>query len=357
MKKKLILSLVVGIILSAGGLYLAFRNVPFNELLSYFAVINYWWLIPSFGLVILSFVLRALRWQIIVGSVSRIGFGSSFHPLMIAFMINCILPGRVGELARPVLLKKNENLPFSTGLATVAAERVFDVSFLILLFMIVVSSVQIDPDIHISFGKYQLTRSTLEAISRGLIRLSLVMIAGMILVGVHATRNFIAQMIMKIPSVLFFAGDTAKKKLSESVCRPVIRLMENFASGFALIKSPSRMLKCTALSILIWAIASFSYYVFALGCPGAALSFAEMTAVMVIICMFIALPSVPGYWGLWEAGGMFAMTLFGVSARNAAGFTLANHALQIFPVITIGMISAVLTGVNIWRTSFEPNGS
>jgi len=36
---------------------------------------------------------------------------------MIGFMINCILPGRVGEVARPIILKKKENVPFSTGLA------------------------------------------------------------------------------------------------------------------------------------------------------------------------------------------------------------------------------------------------
>ena len=357
MKKNLILSLVVGILLSAGGLYLAFRNVPFDELLSYFAVINYWWLLPSFGLVMLSFIFRALRWQIIVGSVSRIDFWSSFHPLMIAFMINCVLPGRIGELARPVLLKKNEDVPFSTGLATVGAERAFDVSFLVLLFLIVISFVQIDPDIRIAFGKYQLTKSTLETITGGLIRLCLVMIAGMIFVSVQATRNFIAQMILKVPLLLFFTGDTVKNRLTESLCKPLIRLMENFASGFELIKSPLKILKCTGLSVLIWAIAAFSYYVFALGCPGVSLSLIEMTAIMVIICMFIALPSVPGYWGLWEAGGMFAMMLFGVSPREAAGFTLANHALQIFPVIVIGIISAVLTGVNIWRTSYNPDSA
>ena len=28
---------------------------------------------------------------------------------------------------------------------------------------------------------------------------------------------------------------------------------------------------------------------------------------MIIICFFIALPSVPGYWGIWEAGGVFAL--------------------------------------------------
>jgi uncharacterized protein (TIRG00374 family) len=355
MKKNLILSLALGIVLSAGGLYLAFRNVPFRELKSYFITINYWWLLPSLGLIVLSFIFRAARWQIIVGSVGRIGFWSAFHPLMIAFMINCVLPGRVGEIARPVLLKKNENIRFATGLATVAAERAFDIIFLLLLFLIVASFIQIDPSIRIDFGKHQLTHSTLAAITRGLIQLCLILIVGIILISIQAVRNFIAQVIMRIPLLLIFAGDALQKKIAESLCRPIIRLMDNVASGFELIKSPFKLMMCTGFSFLIWAIAASSYYVFSLGCPGIAVTFTEMTAVMVIICMFIALPSVPGYWGLWEAGGMFAMTLFGVSTREAAGFTLANHALQVFPVILIGMVSAALTGVNIWRTTFKTN--
>lgn len=355
MKKRLVISLAAGLLLSVCGLYLAFRNVPFVDLFSYFASINYGWLVPSLLLIMLSFLLRALRWQIIVNSTLRIGFRAAFHPLMIAFMINCVLPGRIGELARPVILKKREKLPFSTGLATVAAERAFDVSLLILLFLIVVSLVKIDPDIRISFGTYVLNSETLALITTGLIRLSLVMIAGMILVSVRVTRDFVARLILYAPQLLFFTGNALKDRLTESFGKPVIRLMENFASGFELIKSPLALLACFGLSILVWTTSALSYYVFSLGCPGVELSLPEMAAVMVIICMFIALPSVPGYWGLWEAGGMFAMTLFGATAREAAGFTLANHAMQIFPVIAVGMISAVLTGVNIWRTSFYPN--
>jgi hypothetical protein len=74
---------------------------------------------------------------------------------------------------------------------------------------------------------------------------------------------------------------------------------------------------------------------------------------MVIICLFIALPSVPGFWGVWEAGGVFAMSLFGVSTNAAAGFTLANHGVQVFPVIIVGLISAIITSVNIWQVSYQ----
>ncbi|PQP34541.1 hypothetical protein C6A37_07260, partial [Desulfobacteraceae bacterium SEEP-SAG9] len=132
MKKNIIISLALGAILSTLTLYFAFRNVPFLDLVSYLTSINYFWVIPAILFSLFTFVLRVIRWQIILASVRKIDFWRAFHPLMIGFMINCILPGRVGEVARPLILKKNDNVSFSTGLATVAAERVFDVSFIVM---------------------------------------------------------------------------------------------------------------------------------------------------------------------------------------------------------------------------------
>jgi uncharacterized membrane protein YbhN (UPF0104 family) len=74
---------------------------------------------------------------------------------------------------------------------------------------------------------------------------------------------------------------------------------------------------------------------------------------MIIICFFIALPSVPGFWGIWEAGGVFALVLFGVSSKDAAGYTLVNHAIQMFPVIIVGLVSAMVTSINILQVSYE----
>ena len=134
MKKKIYISFSLGIVLSIAALYFAFKNVPFNELRSYMGTIDSFWVTVSVLIVVLCFIFRTMRWQIIVGATRKIGFWQAFNPLMIGFMINCILPGRVGEVARPVILQKNEQVPFSTGLATVAAERTFDFLFLIIFF-------------------------------------------------------------------------------------------------------------------------------------------------------------------------------------------------------------------------------
>ena len=72
---------------------------------------------------------------------------------------------------------------------------------------------------------------------------------------------------------------------------------------------------------------------------------------MGIICFFISLPSVPGFWGLFEAGGVFGMMIFGIASKQAAGFTLVIHFFQIIPVIIIGLVSAVMTGVSLLHAS------
>jgi uncharacterized protein (TIRG00374 family) len=353
MKKNIRISLILGGAVSVLALYLAFRNVPFDELLVYLASINYFWILPAVLVILISFALRAYRWKIILESTGTISFWGAFHPLMIGFMINCILPGRVGEVARPAVLQKKENIPFSTGLATVAAERFFDVSILIVLFAAMLATVQIDPDLDIVFGDYHLNRATLVAAGEGTFKLLLVLIAGMALVGFSKTRNIINGLITRIPSMLFFAGPDLKNNFLKRICEPMVRFVDNFASGFTLVKYPAKICICIVLSFFIWGLAAFSYYLMALGCPGIELSFFEITAVMIIICFFIAFPSVPGYWGIWEAGGVFALLLFGVSSKDAAGYTLVNHAIQIFPVIIAGFISAMVTSVNILQVSYE----
>jgi uncharacterized protein (TIRG00374 family) len=352
MKKKITLTLAIGISISAATLYLAFKNVPFTDLVTYLVSINYFWIAPAALIITMSFSLRAIRWQFILGSNRQINFWNVFHPMMIGFMINCVLPGRIGEVARPVILKRNENVPFSTGLATVAAERVFDMSILIILFVTLFSAVDIDPDLSLTFGKYALNLETLKIVFSGMLNLSVLFLAGILMVSLEKTRRFIQSLIVAIPNLFIFAGPLLKDKVQKRIVTPVVIMVDNAAAGFTLIKQPKRISICIIFTIIIWALQAFSYYIFALGCPGVDLTFTEFAAVMIIICFFIALPSAPGFWGLWEAGGIFAMLLFGVSTKDAAGFTLANHALQVFPVIFIGLVSAVITGVNIWQVSF-----
>lgn len=353
MTPKMAASFFGGIIVSAVALYFAFRNVPLAELFHYLVSINYLWVLPAVIIALLSFVLRALRWRLILASARKIGVWRAYHPMMIGFMINCVLPGRLGEVARPVILQKEEKIPFTTGLATVVAERVFDLCILLLLFMLTVGTLQIDPDQTVAFGTYQLNLETLQTVFNGLLKLGALLIAGIGLFSIGKFRKFIYRLILWTPELIFFAGEKFKSSFRAKICEPVIGILKNVATGLSLIRQPKKLFYCTFLSVLIWGLGAFSYYLFSIGCPGINLTYLEITTVMVIVCFFISLPSVPGFWGLWEAGGVFALSLFGVSAKEAAGFTLANHAIQVIPVIIAGFVSAMILSVNIRQMSYR----
>ncbi len=211
MKKNTIISLILGVIISALTLYLAFKNVPFSDLIIYIVSINFFWALPSVLVVLISFVLRAYRWQIILESAGEVSFWKAYHPLMIGFMINCVLPGRVGEFARPAILQKEEKIPFSTGLATVAAERVFDVTIMMILFAALLATVQIDPTIDITYGKYHLNREDLLTAGSGIFKLLLLLLFGIIVISFDTARKAINSLIMGIPSLFFFAGADFQK--------------------------------------------------------------------------------------------------------------------------------------------------
>jgi len=355
MNKKIIISLLLGFVISSLGLYLGLRNVPLPALYLYLKSINYFWVIPASVIVIFSFVARVLRWQVILTSSHKVGFFAAFHPLMIGFMINCILPGRIGEVARPAIIKKNVDIPFSTGLATVAAERAFDMMILMGLFAWMLSTVDFHSGVDISFRNHHLNKATLETIGNGMVKLSFLLIIGICLLSVSASRKLINRGIMALPSLFSFLGPSAKSTICHKICTALVNFLENLSIGFSLVRYPVKILLCIGLSIIIWSLQAYSYYLVARGCPGISLSYVDIYTVMIIICFFIALPSVPGFWGLWEAGGVFALALFGVSSKEAAGYTLANHAIQMLPVVIIGLISAVSISVNIWQVSYGKN--
>ncbi|MBW1990101.1 MAG: flippase-like domain-containing protein [Deltaproteobacteria bacterium] len=357
-RKKVAISLGVGLAISAAALYLSVRNVDFSRLVEVLFSINFWWAIPAFAAIAASFVVRVYRWRLILGPMVPTRFWEAYHPTMIGFAVNCILPGRVGELARPGIISRERGASFFGVFATIAAERVFDLISLLILFALVMKAVTISPDFTMTFGKYTLSGETLNTVAGKMLKLVAVLVVGIILVGVYKTRAAMAWIIMESPRLVFFLSPMAKDAVKRRVCQPVVNLMERTAQGFVMLKSPLRIGLCLAMSFAVWALLGVSWWLMSLGCPfllagGQALSIWDLTAAMVIVAFFISLPSVPGFWGLWEAGGIFALALFGVAAEEALSFNLVNHVVQMVPVIAMGGASAVVKGVNIWNLAAQ----
>lgn len=345
MHGKIFLALALGILISLAGFYLAFRNVPLDRLVLYTRSVDYRWALPALVVMALNYLVRSLRWQLMLRPIGRIPLSAAYHSIMVSFMINCILPGRMGEMARPLILKKKNGLAITSTLATLAAERLLDLTTLLALLLLALHGVSFATAAPVSFGDYQLGPDLLMDLARKAAMGVLLLMLGLFVVGSDRVRPRLFDLIRRLTGGVRLLGPRPHALVKRIVENMVIGLLQRLADGVQYLKKPGNLLTVLLLSVAVWLMNALSFYLVSLGCPGIALNFDDILVMMVIVCLFIALPSVPGYWGLWEAAGVFALAYLGIAHEPAAGFTLFNHALQILPVIVAGWISCLLLGL------------
>jgi len=344
MAKRIPVSIAVALLVSAAGAYLAFRHVPFGELLHYARRIDYRWALPSILVSIVSYLLRVVRWHWILVPSQPVPLSAAYHAMTIGFAVNCVLPARAGEIARPLVLRKTHQVPFLTSLSTVAAERLLDLGAVLVLLLVSLPSLGASSGHTAVFQGYELSGEVLAQLVRGVWAGLALLILGFLLVGWAASREAMLRLARRVAARLFPAREGALGRLVERALALLTLAMENAARGLLCFQRPSQLAGVLAATAGIWALNVACLYLLALGCPGIHIGMREMTFVLVAICLFIALPSVPGYWGVWEAGGVFALALYGVAATDAAGFVLLNHALQLLPVLAAGWYSSLRVG-------------
>jgi glycosyltransferase 2 family protein len=84
-------------------------------------------LLHGIALIYLAYVLRAIRWKIFLQPIRPQATSMSlFAPTVIGFTGLALL-GRPGELIRPYLIARRQDLSFSSQLAVWAVERIFDI--------------------------------------------------------------------------------------------------------------------------------------------------------------------------------------------------------------------------------------
>jgi hypothetical protein len=347
MKRNMWISLAAGVLLSMLGFYFAFKNVPLENLIRSMAGLRYEWLAAGAAVGLLSFAVRAVRWQLILGTSRKLPFVAVYHPLMIAFMINTVLPGRIGELARPAIIKKQYDVPFTLGITTVIAERMFDMIILVALFAWVMAFVHIDPNLEISFRSWQLDRQVLENIAHNISRVCAGITVALAAISVPAVQRLLKSFVLAAPGRMFSKRPSAARKLEEKISRPIAAVIDHVGAGLSMIRRPLHLVLCLGYSLVIWLLQAFALHLATFAFPAVELAFFQTMAVFIIVCFFIVLPSVPGFWGIWEAGSVFGLALFGVQKDAAAGFSLVSHAMLLFPVLIAGLISAVAAGVKL----------
>ena len=219
-------------------LALVLLNVDLHKMEAALRTANYLYVAPAFVLTLAGYLVRTVRWQVILKPTKRISFGSAFAVLMIGFTANNLLPARIGEVVRAYALGRKEAMSKSLSLATIVVERVFD-GITIMGMLAVLSLVYPLP----GWG---------QALARG----------GALVFGV-ATVGIL---------MLLFQEKLALRIL-EIVLRPfparlgkaVQRIARFFLEGLHALRSGRSLAVIILLSITVWSLVASSYVLLLLG--------------------------------------------------------------------------------------------
>ncbi|MFP5380276.1 MAG: lysylphosphatidylglycerol synthase transmembrane domain-containing protein, partial [Vicinamibacteria bacterium] len=83
--------------------------------------------------VVLSYAMRAHRWQYLLAPIGAVRLRTAFRTTVIGLALSVVLPARAGEFLRPYLLARQEGLSATAAFATVVFERVLDLLAVLIL--------------------------------------------------------------------------------------------------------------------------------------------------------------------------------------------------------------------------------
>ncbi|MGD8967831.1 MAG: lysylphosphatidylglycerol synthase transmembrane domain-containing protein, partial [Anaerolineae bacterium] len=118
--------LILGLLVSVGLLWFAFRDLQLPAILTALRGANYWWLVPGVAVYFISVWFRSWRWGFLLRGSKRVSANRLYPVVVIGYMGNDVLPFRLGEVLRAYVLWRRERINVGTSLTTAVLERLFD---------------------------------------------------------------------------------------------------------------------------------------------------------------------------------------------------------------------------------------
>lgn len=278
--------------------------------------VNYWWVLLSLFMGLLSHISRTLRWGLMIEPIGhKPRFINTFLAVMVGYFMNLALP-RMGEVSRCGVLARYEKISFTKLLGTVVAERLVDViSLLILLGVVIVSQ----------FGKMLRFINDNPSIKEKL------------LTALSSPWLIVLVILLVVLFYLF-----RKRFKHFKVFQKIIELIQNFKEGFISIRNIKKKGWFLFHSVFIWLMYYTMLYVifFAFDFTQHLSPIAGLTTF--VLASFGMVAPVQGGIGAWHFMAKEALSLYGVANENGIIFAFVAHSSMTAMIIIIGIISVLI---------------
>jgi uncharacterized protein (TIRG00374 family) len=303
---------IVSIVVPIALLVLFARSLPgfkLEELPGKILATNPLYLLAAFAVYYLGFPLRGLRWSMLMRRTgTRLPVKDATEIIFISWLVNCLVPAKLGDLYRAYLLKINTPVSLSRTFGTVFIERVLDL-FAIAVLGLAAGYVSfrtgLPPDVQAVFA----------------VGVSFVVVLAL---GLLTLRNFGRRLLIRLP-------------LPHRVVELYDRFEEGVFGAVPLSALPrlallTGLIRATEAVRLYLVVAAFGFADVRLGISGAffvALSGSLLTAV----------PLTPAGIGIVETGVVGLLTLvYNVGQTEALAITLVDRAISVLSIIILGSI-------------------
>ena len=307
----------LGIGLSVLLLWLTLRGVAFRDVWSVLRHSNFALFVLGTIVATCIFPLRARRWQPILEPVAgKIPFAPLWRATAIGMMANNVLPLRAGEVARAYSLTRLvPRVQLVTALSSLAVDRIFDA---IVIFTLMFGAM-LDPAFPPGVRIQGLTIPQLAATG---VVMMVVLLAGCYIVVLQPDR---------VRSVL----SAILRRILPRFEPQILTLFGHVAGGLAVLKDSRRFLAVLFWAVLHWLAHALALYICFLA-VGIDVPFSAALFLQGILALGVAVPSSPGFVGVFEGAATIGLAVYGVPTTVAVSWAIGYHVLSFIPITAMG---------------------
>ena len=307
---------VPGLVVSLIALAVVLYFVDIRKFFTALHQANYFLIAAGLLLSLVWLFVRAAFWRTLLQGKAT--YSQTFLTICEGYLLNNILPFRLGEVGRSFLMSHKTKISFWQVLSTIVIERVLDVGFAAGLLLITL------PLVMNARGRGNVNVSTNMAISAGLLVLLGLVTLYILALNHQRALAIFEKLAGRWPFLLRLGGN----------------MIPAFFSGLEVLTNGQLFLSALGWMLLNWLVAIAEYYVLLMAFfPNGKLLWSAFT--LAVAAFGVAVPSSPGSIGVLEGAFLVALATFGVDSSTALAYAITAHLMG---YLTNGLLGAFALG-------------
>ncbi|MFO8028659.1 MAG: lysylphosphatidylglycerol synthase transmembrane domain-containing protein [Cyclonatronaceae bacterium] len=331
------LRFIASVLIAAVFLWLALKDISFQDLRLTMNNLTYYWLLPYLLVSLFSHYLRAERWrQLIEQEGVRTRRMTLFSGVMIGYMVNYAVP-RLGEVSRSIFVGNKEHISRSRLVGTVVLERALDLLVMLVLAIIVLVYLLADFRVIVSLLGSRTVQGLQSMLTLdGALTLALLGLAALaILYLSYRLLVFFSQHLPVLDKMRSLVADSSKKFLQGILS---IRHVKNWPLFILLTAA---IWSCYVLMTYIPFTAFDMHTAYGLGMR-------EALVITVVSALGVSLPS-PGGIGTYHwFVSRSLLLLFAVPETVGVAYAIVTHLVMMI-IILVATPLLLLINKTVWN--------